>query len=523
MDAFRKISPFTYLLMSAALCIVSYELFLYIGWQTDDAFISRQAAKSFVDYGIFSWDRLALGNESSTTSFLHVVILSILQFLVGSDDVAKAEIFLNISIIFLVFLYLLKSAGYKPTYIQAFLLSLISAPYAVFWIFSGLETGILVGLISYVFISGLQYLNGESDKPPVLLIVVLAAVMRPDYILLVGSVAILIFAKEGKFACLRYAIQCLALVIVFYCILYFILGDVLPASYYFKVDAYSRLALGYSGILYLATYLFASLFLPLFLVILSGIVSRDSIRKFLTFFCSLSLIPAAATLNGGDWMAGFRFYAPIMIPFFYGCYYFLLSSNMLGKFNQLLLSLFISIGIFSSNVLVSNLIIDRGESNGNFEEMVINNREFRGHDPDLSYDHLYGELIELIDSSEDISHVGLSEAGYIAFHISKPSTDIQGLTHIQLARVRSERGVNSDEFMNWLNQRNVSHFIFWIKESDNVFVPRVAKEVAAYFVGNIETLDTCIYSRKIEDVYRFTHGSKGPLYVCLVRNPAYLR
>ena len=503
-----------------ALCILLYESYIFLGWQTDDAFISRVVVKNYLINGFFSWDSLALNNEASTTSFVHVIIIYTLQLLAGFDNIAKMEIFLNFSILLFSFFYFFNNSNNKNNFLQIWLLSLISAPYAVFWMFSGLETGILVGLISYIFIHGLLYLSGELNRPPSWLFVAICAVVRPDYIFVILSLAIMIFAKEGKEASLRYVAKSLIIVIIYYFIIFFYLGGVLPASYYFKVESIPRLDLIIRGVGYIGFYLIVSLFLPLLLFVLSGLVSKRRINIFFVFFLSLSLIPAAATINGGDWMAGFRFYAPFMIPFFFGCFYFLASYGSIKKTRRLFLTLTISLGLFVTNILVSDLIVNR-ESNNNFEQMVIKNRQFRSFNPDFSFEHLYSEMIELINNTEEISHVGLSEAGYIPFHVSKTSTDIQGLTHIELAKIRSESGVNSAAFMNWLEDRKISHFIFWLKKSENVYLPRVSKEVASHFLGDFQTLESCTYSKKVEDIYRFTHGTKGPLYVCLIQNPSF--
>lgn len=506
-----------------ALVALFGSVFLYFGWQTDDAFISRTVAKNFVENSVWAWDSLATKNESATTSPLHVGYVSVFYRLVGADNVAKAEATLNVILFFIVVIWIYIRLG-AGTERGVFLAALVAAPYSVFWLLAGLETGIVTVLYTFVFAQLFFWLLDRQAKPPSRPLVFLLSAVRPDYFVCLLAISWAVYRKETLRSALIYCIPILLALVTYYSCLKLFLGSVLPASFYFKVDQFDRLDLFRSGMSYLRDYWAWSIWLPPILIVLAALElrTRDDRRNLITFAIAVAIVPAVVVLNGGDWMAGFRFFAPVLVIF--NLFVFLLVERWLSRksFPGHDVIFAVAFLIFLSNLIgpFHNILGSReSEYNLNFYELVIGNRDRIPLDPDESYVNVYGDLVGFLNENADVTHIGLSEAGYIAFTFARNRTDIQGLTMLELAKVRSLYGINSPNFISIIQDRGITHFLFWLKEQEGVFRPRVAREVFDHFYPSGITIAQCTYHSKVEDVYRYTHGSRGPLYLCVLPAP----
>jgi arabinofuranosyltransferase len=312
--------PFTYLVL-ACFILLAHQAFYYRALGSDaidDAYISFRYAQNFVaGHGlVFNAGERVEGY----TNFLWTIILAIfmqLGFEPSPVAIGLGALF-SLATLWLVYRFLsLTALRDSPVPIIAVLSLAVDGSFAL-WAVSGMETSMFAFLVLAALTSYLW--EWENEKPGFLsgVLLALAAMTRPDGVLVLGVVVIhqalarlVVQRKLLTSADVARMGAFLGLYLPYFLWRYYYYGFLLPNTFYAKVTVRNSEAQHRRGLRHLGAFVNVHLGWLLPLLILVPLLKRK-FSFWLTILLALVVVHVSYVVYvGGDWSVG-RFFVPVL-------------------------------------------------------------------------------------------------------------------------------------------------------------------------------------------------------------------
>ena len=299
-------------LLTAFLVLFLCMGFFFWGIFADDAYIVARYAHNFnVGYGmVFN----AGERVNALTSPLHFAIFVLLGII--TNNIVEVYEAIMLVVVALTLLWASKVGFQKKGKRALFLALTMLSPFLTFWTVGGLETPLLLVLLTVVIVR----LHQEDGTPAndhgktLIILCGLIFLTRYDSILFVGPIAAYILYSRRRLLGIQVVSTCMALLIAAwlgFSLYYF--GDLLPTSYYTKSPLKQDSTSILKGSLYLLNFLLLSLVFLLFITRRSqaSISLQQSIRR--AVYVGLSLFLTYGVLAGiKHMMYAYRLFVPYL-------------------------------------------------------------------------------------------------------------------------------------------------------------------------------------------------------------------
>ncbi|MFA5404145.1 MAG: hypothetical protein WC358_04350 [Ignavibacteria bacterium] len=367
---FKKVGKYNniyenYFLYILLLVFIGYSLYFF-RWFVDDLYIYFRYANNFVKGKGIVYN--AGEYVEGFSSFIWFLILSVFGFMKLSLETSSKVASLIFSVLSLLVVFKIsKELGLEKWSLFSVILTAFNLPF-ILWSISGFEISFYSLLLLLCFYEIIIIKKGRFNIPSLILLLTLISLTRPEGFLFSFAflVAIFFFAKDSRKYFFYTLSVYLILFIGFLSFRYFYFGELLPNTYYAKLDygiiGYNEVRIYRYGVLYVLKFFLRNLqFAVLLLYLIFRIKFRLKEKNIILLLTFIFVQFVFVVYAGGDWMEHFRFVVCV-IPFLSllstialkDLYKRKLSGNIDYKILYVIGILFLSVNIYFSNIDIVN-------------------------------------------------------------------------------------------------------------------------------------------------------------------------